>query len=163
VPSYQKLLEILKPKTLQEWGPGKNTDMALEAGWHVRSTESEPQYLHSHHPELVQKYVAVESEQYVQPKSSFVYFVDGRRRADCLKHIWPLTDGDKAVILHDVKRERYWQEFAHYDYVVIPDGTTGYATKQGSMCLLFIRAFMAWAPWREYAEWKEIPVAEQRP
>ena len=143
-PVYKKVLEVVKPDVVYEWGPGKNTQMALDWGARVHSVEQDPKYLVSPHAFLIQYLMPVEHNLYARPREKGVdlYFVDSRRRAECIEGaIW--ASRDAVLVLHDAQRRRYWGALARYDFILIPDGCTAIAVNAGEMCVRLCDTFDA--------------------
>ena len=163
VPSYQKILDCLRPGVVREWGPGRNTAMALDAGAEVFSTESEPQYLFAHHPKLVQCYVGVGNDAYTDAwVAADVFFVDGRRRAHCIARVHEDAPGLHVLVLHDANRCRYWGALDLYKYVLVAEGGTAFATDDQKQFGWLGNALRTHEPVMNYTDWQNIPVAERR-
>ncbi len=143
---YGKVLDVVKPNVVYEWGPGENTQMALEAGATVMSVEQDKQYLIPTHPRLLQLHMPVDHPEYPRPLwPAALYFVDSRRRAECIRETLHMECSryDPVLVLHDAQRRRYWGALAGYDYVLIPDGCTAIAVNDGTMCERLLWEFSA--------------------
>jgi hypothetical protein len=114
---YLLLLAAVKPKIVQEWGPGTNTRAALATGAVVYSVEHDEAYRHPDMPKLIMSIVPLESMQYVTPITADLYFVDGRRRAECLMMIAGAASPRAVVCLHDAQRARYHDALSLFPFV----------------------------------------------
>ena len=117
VPYYKAVLEILKPNNVMEWGPGLNTQMALDVGASVTSVEHDKEWIPSSgHPRFACIWVPEDHESYTKLWSpADLYFVDGRRREECLEVICHKSSG--IVCLHDAQRKRYQDSLNKFKYV----------------------------------------------
>lgn len=120
--AYQAVLDAVRPGKVFEWGPGRNSAMAIAAGAEVFAVEFDPRYV----PDL--------------PKGSFhcfmvpiddpeefaglrgvtdaeIYFVDSRHRQRCLRNILLQAREDAVVCLHDAQRLRYQVVLREFPYV----------------------------------------------
>jgi hypothetical protein len=105
IESYKKILNEVKPKRVWEWGPGPNTSMALAIGAQVVSVEHQKRYAIPTIGNLISLVVGLDSKEYTSVMPVDLYFVDGRRRADCLTAIARISGA--VVCLHDAQRVRY--------------------------------------------------------
>ena len=158
--TYGRLLAAVKPSLVTEWGPGRNTAMALAAGASVLSVESQARYLHVHHPRLMQVYVSEEHERYLtRATGAEVAFVDGRRRRECILSLRHHEQSNHILVLHDAKRWRYWTALSQYEFIVVPDGTTAYATEDEDWQQLLREMFGRGL--NEYGDYREITTASK--
>lgn len=108
---YAEIIRTYKPGIILEWGPGKNTEIALESGARVFSIEHEEAYArrYSKHDNYQCFIEEVKSDEYISLHNinADLYFVDGRRRSECLRSIFEKATGDYVVCLHDAQRSRY--------------------------------------------------------
>jgi hypothetical protein len=132
VPHYQKVLEAAQPIGVYEWGPGKNTEMALQYNVkNVVSVEQEKRWI----PDVQFKrqtvlYMKVESEHYITGYPGMfesglfdLFFVDSRRRAECVERVYQYArehNEDTVLCLHDAQRSRYHAALSKFEYVVFP-------------------------------------------
>ena len=116
-PYYKAVLDILKPKTVMEWGPGPNTQMALDTGASVTSVEHDRDWLpKGGHPKFACIWIPEDHKDYARLWSpAELYFVDGRRREECLQGIRHNSSG--IVCLHDAQRRRYQDVLNKFKYV----------------------------------------------
>ncbi len=136
VPAYTRLVEMLQPSRVLEWGPGPNTDIALKAGARVWAVESQRKWLKEPAANLVQLFVAESAERYADAPAWLgldfdLFFVDGRRRSECFQaaHKAAIHGSRKAVAaLHDCQRSRYWTGLKAWRYVCVPVGVLAIAT-----------------------------------
>ena len=115
---YARVLSIVQPDVVQEWGPGPNTSMALALGSTVHSFEHDPAYSLSSIGRLHCHCVGVDTPEYTQAIPADLYFVDGRRRADCIRSVRDKADGAAVLCLHDAQRIRYHEALARFDNVI---------------------------------------------
>ena len=117
--SYAAVLRAFHPARVFEWGPGKNTRMALEAGAHVVSIEQNPRWMLAPRDGLEQRLVGLEDPAYVlcDPDAD-VYFVDSRWRAECIQSVARRARNPEHIVyLHDAQRKRYHWALRYYKYV----------------------------------------------
>jgi len=117
VEPYTKIIEIIRPWIVYEWGPGKNTQIALRSGARVTSVEHNLKFCPKPEPGLVIKLTVLDI-QYTKVEPADLYFVDGRMRAECLDRIKDLGSPSAVVCLHDAQRMRYHAALARFDRVV---------------------------------------------
>jgi hypothetical protein len=122
VDSYKRVLSFLTPKKVLEWGPGINTEMALDAGAFVFSIEQSIKYL----PEIQSnkwffRILPVKDSQYVEhPYGDAdwdLYFIDSRRRQECISLAEKEGKHGSVVCLHDAQRDRYHKNLRTFSYV----------------------------------------------
>lgn len=122
VDSYRKLLELIRPRTILEWGPGLNTEIGLDAGAVVYSIEHEEAYAKKYaHSSNYHYFIEdVKSNLYVDLHGfgADLYFVDGRRRSECLNMIFNSASGNYVVCLHDAQRSRYRDSVRLFENVI---------------------------------------------
>ncbi len=112
-PDYAKLLGIFRPQQVFEWGPGTNTQMALAAGAEVFAIEPVLRWvspLPLDNPKLAVLITPTTSPLYMSlhgREGSDLFFVDSRRRAECLDLIRAQAKPEALVCLHDAQRTRY--------------------------------------------------------
>ena len=122
-PYYQALLNIIKPAKVHEWGPGPNTQMALDSGAWVTAVESDREWLPkgtherfsciwipTSHPLYTSTWQTTDTAQ------TELFFVDGRRRGECLNAI-PFNSTAIAC-LHDAQRLRYQEPMSRFPFVI---------------------------------------------
>lgn len=118
---YKTLLKILRPERVIEWGPGPNTQAALDAGAEVLSIEHDRAWMpKGSHPRWACVIAPLDSEWYVDLYGAFnadLAFVDGRRRQECVEMCVNVLRDDAIVCLHDAQRYRYHGALGVYDYV----------------------------------------------
>lgn len=126
VPYYQKLLGWLRPARVFEWGPGLSTNMALAAGADVLSIEPVQEWADKiePHPRLKLIVASTDSPDYLGLhgwEDADVFFVDCRRRAECLDLVRTRAKKTAVVCLHDAQRFRYQEAVLRYKLVWRPD------------------------------------------
>lgn len=113
VPDYAKLLNLVRPRRVFEWGPGINTTMAMRMGAEVFAIEPLLKWLRPlplDNPKLAVLVTPTTSPFYLRlhgRENSDIFFVDSRRRAECLDLIREQADPDALICLHDAQRTRY--------------------------------------------------------
>lgn len=134
IPYYTKVLDVYKPTKVLEWGPGVNTIMALNAGCEVWSIEHDKQYMpyfeENHHQILAD----LDNNDYVKiPDIEYdLFFVDGRRRAECIKKVYEKASDKALCCIHDAQRARYrdainlfkYQKFFDNGFCLLSKGFT---------------------------------------
>ena len=120
---YRRLLERVRPRRILEWGPGESTRVALESPTLERivSIEHNPKWL----PQIQdQRWRAVMAEVQTPTYVSFhgmddadLFFVDARRRVECLERTLERARPGAVVCLHDAQRERYHETLARFERV----------------------------------------------
>jgi hypothetical protein len=136
--AYRRLLAIARPGKVFEWGPGPNTRLALEAGAEVVSREFDPKWV----PDVRDPKLAVELVEWAGPRwtdlgpdrDAEVFFVDSRRRSDCLAAVLDQAPAESLVCLHDAQRRRYHPALAAFGYVFFAE--PGFAVASRSAGLL---------------------------
>lgn len=122
---YAQVLQRVKPKIVCEWGPGLNTKMALDSGATVFTIEHNPRYVPKPHANLVILQIDVEDPLYIHPfnfENVDIFFIDARRRNECMECIASESKLDAVVVLHDSKRDRYAKGMSLFPYK-IDDGS----------------------------------------
>src|SRR5262249_49947120 len=104
-PCYRRLLTIARPRKVLEWGPGLNTRLALEAGAEVVSRESDANWGGPEWTDLG------------PDRDAELFFVNSRRRSDCLAAVLAQGSPDSLVCLHDAQRRRYHPALARFGHV----------------------------------------------
>lgn len=122
---YRAVLAKRRPRTVVEWGPGLNTQLALDAGaQQVVSVEHQQAYLYQGDCERVEsRLCALNSKDYVSPPhldSADLFFVDGRRRVECLMQICRHAKPSAVICLHDAQRRRYFEALQLFEHVRFP-------------------------------------------
>lgn len=125
IPYYKEVLEEHRPEIVVEWGPGPNTDMALHAGAkRIVSVEHQDSYVYRGGKSEVQTHLCpVETDEYTCPpciREADVFFVDGRRRTECLIQIFKHAKPNSIICLHDAQRSRYIEALQLFDDVHFP-------------------------------------------
>jgi hypothetical protein len=140
---YYKLLEIVQPEIVMEWGPGTNTRMALEleSVKRVISVEQDKKWI----PNLDMKrqyavHVRVDSMYYTGEKVDFfggkdadIFFVDSRRRAECIEAVHRHCKLEAVLCLHDAQRSRYHEALDLFPFVHFPIDGFAIASKSAEM------------------------------
>jgi hypothetical protein len=117
---YQAVLEAITPKLVYEWGPGRNSDMALRHGAKVFAVEQNIKFV----PPNIRRNLRVclcnvSSDEYPKPLllDADIYFVDSRRRAECITAVFESCVESAVVALHDAQRERYHDALRLFPHV----------------------------------------------
>ena len=127
---YNRLLQVLTPDQVFEWGPGLNTEqaLALSTTRRVVSVEQDPKWI----PEIkFQRQVIIHlqdsSKMYTGRDMAMfgcldfdLFFVDSRRRAECINAVYDVVcpvNPEVVVCLHDAQRDRYHDALADFKYV----------------------------------------------
>lgn len=118
---YAAVLAALRPRKVFEWGPGWSTRMALAAGAVVVAVEHDRRWV----PQIAAprgqfrcRLAALYSPEYVTVDADAdVYFIDGRRRAECVNAVHTHAKPSAVVCLHDAQRERYHRALQGWEYV----------------------------------------------
>ncbi|MCP5059565.1 MAG: class I SAM-dependent methyltransferase [bacterium] len=120
-----------------EWGMGRSTRMALQAGIQVVSVEHDPHWFnyfmdeHRGHPNLTAHLLA-DLDQYVAiartaPANTGLIFVDGVARPECLvaaSQVIPRLASRCDVLLHDARDPAYVDAIGIYQHTEYPEGDT---------------------------------------
>ncbi|HJZ56407.1 MAG TPA: hypothetical protein VKE74_15690, partial [Gemmataceae bacterium] len=121
VDRYRQLLSIAKPRKVLEWGPGLNTRLALEAGAEVVSREFAPEWVPDlRHPKLTVDLMDWRGPRWTDlgpDRDAELFFIDSRRRSDCLAAVLAQASPNSLVCLHDAQRRRYHPALAGFGYV----------------------------------------------
>lgn len=141
VPYYKQVLDLLQPRGVYEWGPGKNTQMALDMDCvqNVVSVEQEKRWIPDiHYKRQTVLYMQTGSEYYTKGYPGMfeshlfdLFFVDSRRRAECIDAVYEYTRGGPTLprthlpvpavlCLHDAQRSRYHKALGRFEYVFFP-------------------------------------------
>ena len=124
-PYYQKLLEKVNPTKIFEWGPGLNTELALLFTQNIVSVEDVKKWM----PDRLLKgqaiiFTRIDTEDYVQSVRHYadadIFFVDARRRSECLELVHKVKKPSAYVCLHDAQRGRYHNALSLYSEVEFP-------------------------------------------
>jgi hypothetical protein len=134
-PFYKEVLRTIQPARVYEWGPGLNTEMALQLPTtkEVTSVEQEPKWIPKN---LLRRQIILhqraDSLYYTRVLGAGAYnlfFVDSRRRAECLEVVRHGCSEAAVVCLHDAQRARYHEALAKFPYVHFPHKGFALATK----------------------------------
>lgn len=114
---YIRVMDVVKPRVVMEWGPGLNTELALERGAMVLSIEDNPKWF----PEIDNNrwtplHIKHDSQKYITPMPADLYFVDAKHRVEVLENIRQKY-GSSVVFIHDAQRADYQQEINQWRYV----------------------------------------------
>ena len=118
---YRQLLSVARPTKVCEWGPGLNTQLALDAGAIVVSREFDPHWIPNvSHPNLTVDCMDWRSQRWTDLGSDSdaeIFFIDSRRRSDCLAAVLEQAAPESLVCLHDAQRRRYHPALARFGHV----------------------------------------------
>jgi hypothetical protein len=135
---YRRLLTIARPRKVLEWGPGLNTRLALEAGAEVISREFDPKWVPDcPHPKHTAELVDWQSSRWTDlghDRDAELFFIDSRRRSDCLEAVLAQAPAESLVCLHDAQRRRYHAALAWFEHVLF--AMPGFAIASRSRLLL---------------------------
>jgi len=136
---YAEVLELVHPRVVFEWGPGLNTTMALKTGATVCSMEHQARFMPRgiKTERFVPRLARADSAEYVQIVPychADVFFVDGRRRADCIRAARTVCTDRAVLCLHDAQRERYHEALRAFPNVLFM--TRGFAVASISEALI---------------------------
>lgn len=121
---YTRILRLYRPSRVFEWGSGLSTKMAIHEGAEIVTIEPSVQWaarLPLQHPKLAVLLTSVGSAAYLRLagyEESDLFFVDGRRRAECLDVVWRQAKPKAVVCLHDAQRQRYSASLKQFENVV---------------------------------------------
>jgi len=118
---YAALMRLVKPSFVLEWGPGQNSQIALDAGAAVVAIEHDRQWVpHSDNKNFTCIVPSVDGRRYVDTwgtQDANVAFIDGRRRAECLELCCHELPDSVIVCLHDAQRMRYHDALGKFENV----------------------------------------------
>lgn len=123
VDHYRRLLRRVRPRRILEWGPGESTRVALASPGleQIVSIEHNPKWLPSIRDARWRVVLArAEKPEYVDLHGlddADLFFIDARRRIECLELTREKARPGAAVCLHDAQRERYHQALARFERV----------------------------------------------
>jgi hypothetical protein len=131
--AYRLVLQAVRPRKVFEWGPGLNTRLALAAGAAVTSYEFSERWLPTFtDPRLRVVRVAVDGHAWVdlgEDADADVFFIDSRRRSDCLDAVFGAAKPTAVVCLHDAQRRRYHEALARFPFVWFMDSGFALASR----------------------------------
>jgi hypothetical protein len=134
---YAALLDETRPKKVLEWGQGLSTRMALDIGARVFSLGTAGVFGNGHHANLSVLEAETGAPEYTSlsgVEDCDIYFVDARRRADCIRAVSEkCVNPEHALFLHDAQRERYGASLELYPFVLRPGRGTAIATKSRTL------------------------------
>ena len=119
VPFYHEILIANRPKLVFEWGPGPNTDLALKYGASVTTVEQNLKWMPKPKPNLTCLHISTKDPSYTNPvsfKDFDVFFVDSRRRAECIINAFKECKDTAIVCLHDAERSWYRKAINLFPY-----------------------------------------------
>ncbi|MEH2130885.1 MAG: hypothetical protein V7K86_09555 [Nostoc sp.] len=135
IPYYRKILDFLQPQKIFEWGPGQNTILGLKTPSvkSIVAIEQDPQWIPKIEDTRFEVLVIPEHDpQYVHlhgHEDADIFFIDSRRRAECLDLVRMQALPQAVVCLHDAQRYRYHQALAKYNTVKFLDLGFAIATR----------------------------------
>jgi len=138
VPMYTKILNKFDPTTVFEWGPGLNTMLALytDSIQRIVSIEFDARWIKHYDERLASVIVPIESEMYTTffgLEDIDLYFVDSRRRADCLLACFVNAKDEALICLHDAGRISYHSALSEFPHVHFFDAGFAVATKSSKI------------------------------
>jgi len=132
---YAIILKLMRPKRVFEWGPGLSTEMALDAKAEVFTVSDRWDYVPRQH-RIGKGFTAYvhkpDTPEYVSMHDQVnidIYFIDGRRRAECLKLAHQWSTDKSIVLLHDAQRIRYHKALELFPHVHFIDRSFAAASK----------------------------------
>ena len=133
VEHYSRLVRLVKPRMVFEWGPGPNTVIALKLGAQVVSVEPERKWIPDiNHQAWTCILAREDSPGYMSLwhcQSAAVFFIDSRRREDCLELVYLQSRPDAIAVLHDAQRRRYQRSLERFPYVIFVDKGVAFASR----------------------------------
>jgi hypothetical protein len=136
-PFYAALVRLFRPETVFEWGPGLNTAMALDAGARVTAIESSRDWIpKGTHGKFACIWVPENDPRYISTwgeSKADLFFVDGRKRADCIRTVYDECKEGAILCLHDAQRKRYFWALNRFDYVHFLDRGFAVASKSNEL------------------------------
>lgn len=121
---YMRVLRNYRPRTVYEWGPGYSTMLAVGSGAVVQSVEHDQHFadmLPQSRGFHVCRVVPLDSDEYIAAQPAELYFVDGRRRAECiikaLECAKQQPSREAVLCLHDAQRDRYHEALRQWTHV----------------------------------------------
>lgn len=120
--AYKRVLQVARPYLVFEWGPGHNSRLAVKAGARVFAVEHQEKFVPKDLPAIKFscRVVPLESDDYVRIspyEHADLFFVDGRRRADCIRAVRSRCLDRAVLCLHDAQRSRYHEALKSFPYV----------------------------------------------
>lgn len=119
---YSAVLAVTLPQEVVEWGPGLNTELALQLpDCRVFAIESVVRWVPT--PRDARFACLVCHEQSAAYTSlhgrndADVVFVDGRRRSECIERVWQDLKPTGIVCVHDAQRARYQSAIGQFPCV----------------------------------------------
>lgn len=146
IPHYQKILECLNPKKIFEWGPGLNTKLGLATPSveSIIAIEQDPKWIPEIEDSRFQVFTVPEHEpNYVHlqgHEDADIFFIDSRRRAECLDLVRMQASSQAVICLHDAQRHRYHEALAKFGAVKFFDVGFAIATHQPHPNLAYLFA-----------------------
>jgi len=118
--SYKQVLDIVRPVFVFEWGPGPNSIMAMDMPEckYVVSVEQDKKWI----PDLNNDKHAVIHTRTSSPmypslfgcENFDIFFIDSRRRGDCIYRVYMDCKDSAVICLHDAQRKRYHADLARF-------------------------------------------------
>lgn len=146
-----KVLDVLKPKTVFEYGPGVSTSiMAIYPSVElIDSVEHNIAWYEKYRwemPDNVKMYYQPSLELYPSTKGRIdkydLIFVDGRERENCLYLAKERLNDNGVIILHDAERPNYQEPMKFYKFMFLQDeGHTAILTDSNITALRLSGAF----------------------
>lgn len=129
---YRKIFSTLNISSVFEWGPGLNTEIAIENGSRVFSKEHDGKWIPKNISSNLWSYglYDVRTPDYIEVVGDEwdLYFVDGRRRSECLESVFKSCKDSALVCLHDAQRPRYHDALSLFKKVFFVDPGFAIAT-----------------------------------
>lgn len=123
VDDYERILHIYNKKLkIYEWGPGKNTEIALKYNANVYSVEFDMKWLYKTNNHLqtnifITDYTSKEWSDISHYNDCDIYFIDSRKREICIESVYNNAKGEYIICLHDAQRQRYHKALSLFRYV----------------------------------------------
>ena len=128
---YEKILKNISPKNIIEWGPGMGIDndklkgqtqLALElTNANITVIEQDKKWLPKPQDRLTVKHIQVNDPEYInieKYKDFDIFFVDSRRRQECIENAFKYANDDVLVFVHDAERQRYKKFINLFPYII---------------------------------------------
>jgi predicted O-methyltransferase YrrM len=127
---YEKILSEFKPKLIVEWGPGIGIDNDYKVGQttlaleltdaQITTIEQDVRWLPKSTDRLNCLHIPVNSTIYtevVQYKDYDFFFIDSRRRRECIQKVFNIMKNDALVFVHDAQRPEYRPAINLFPYI----------------------------------------------
>ena len=127
---YKEVLKFKQPKNIMEWGPGiglnpegekGNTQLALELTTaNIVTTEQDIRWVPPINKRMLIMHTPVESNFYTKiwNPDADIFFVDSRKRQECLDKVHSMCSKTAIICCHDAERDRYKKHIEQFTYII---------------------------------------------